>query len=184
MAPRSHAVGFVTPPSAEAPPDSDDADRSTQTEHAIRLDASPDEVWSVIADDDELSAWLGTDAELDVSPGGEGHVIDDDGVLRRIRVEDVDEGRSIRWSWWPDADESGATVVEITIEPNEEGTEVHVVEIAPSASVGGGWSGRLMSMELCLLVKGELVPVRPLSLARPMRPATEIVGLSRSVMRA
>src|SRR5262245_61123463 len=135
--------------------------------HTVTVDAPPEEVWSIVTENDELSTWLGDDAELDPVPGGQGQVVDDDGVLRHIRVEGVEEGQSIRWTWWPDADEDDVSTVEITMVPVEEGTEVRVVETAPvaSAAASARWAERALSLELEVLLRGELVPSRPAIIA-------------------
>src|SRR5262245_55866046 len=130
-------------------------------EHAITVDAPPDEVWSIITEEDELATWLGDEAELDPVPGGDGQVIDDDGVLRRIRVDEVEEGRSIRWTWWPESSEDDATLVEITIVPDGDGSEVRVVETAPVASATTQWTtSQTLSFELRTLTRYELASTR------------------------
>ncbi|MBI2704468.1 MAG: SRPBCC domain-containing protein [Actinobacteria bacterium] len=131
----------------------------SQVEHAVSVEAPPEEVWSALTDDGELSSWLGDHAEIDPVPGGEGQVVDDDGVLRRIRVDEVEEGRSIRWTWWPEPSEDDATSVEITIVPDGGGSEVRVVETAPVASASAEWSSRMLSLELATLTRHALVGV-------------------------
>jgi uncharacterized protein YndB with AHSA1/START domain len=137
--------------------------------HATTLEAPPDEVWTILTDDDELSTWLGDEAELDAVPGGSGRVVDDEGVRRCIRVDEVTEGAAIRWSWWPEDAEGDATSVEITLVPVPGGTEVRVVETVPVASLhrldaldsagppdgafDATWACRFLDVELELLTR-------------------------------
>ena len=105
------------------------------------IDATPAEVWEVLADRDERAAWLG-----------------DDGADRPLRVDSATPGELLTWTWWPE--EGGdASTVSITLTPLESGgTAVRVVErleaSAPRAraAVGGAWHRRLVGVELSLML--------------------------------
>ena len=120
----------------------------------VTVDAPAEEVWELLVDDDELSTWLGDDVTLEPEPGGTGHLTDDEGVERELRVDEVEPGRSITWRWWPEGDEGQATKVEITLVPGDDGTAVRVTEWVAVAAVlpaMEAWSTRTLSAELTLL---------------------------------
>jgi uncharacterized protein YndB with AHSA1/START domain len=133
-------------------------------ERSVVVEADVDATWRLVTRPDDLAAWLGREVELDLVPGGAGRVVDDDGTVRTVRVDAVEEGRSVAWRWWADGDEEAATEVIVTLDPTDEGTRVYVVEqvvapdgararasTAPSASSARGWSSRLVLLELLAL---------------------------------
>jgi uncharacterized protein YndB with AHSA1/START domain len=126
---------------------------------AVEVEAGADEVWSAINDADQRSLWLD----------------DDDARSRRLRLDEVDDGRRLVWTWWRPDDESGASTVEIVLAPTPGGTRVVVTETLAAASVrasvagitgaGGGvtlragdrWGFRLLGLELLFVAAGVLV---------------------------
>ena len=105
------------------------------------VDATPGEVWEVLADEDERAAWLG-----------------DDGADRPLRIDEATPGEHLAWTWWPSEGGQGSSV-SITLTPLDGGgTAVRVVErlVAPAprvqAAVGGAWHRRLVGVELSLLL--------------------------------
>src|SRR6476646_7300476 len=145
----------------------------------VTVDAPLEEVWELLVDD-ELSTWLGDEVTLEPVPGGRGHVTDDDGVGREIRVDEVDPGRSISWRWWPADRTEDASDVRIVLLPNGDRTEIRVTEISALDRYGwcaerdgarpasleaahrrAAWSTRMLSAELSLLCRHTvLVAVR------------------------
>jgi uncharacterized protein YndB with AHSA1/START domain len=117
-------------------------------EHAVRreavLDASPSEVWEALTDERLLVEWLATDAELDPVPGGKASFRFANGERRDGTVLDVDEGRSLAFSW---SREDGSTsVVRFSLEHAVDGTRLVVVERGPAAATelaGPEWARRL-----------------------------------------
>jgi uncharacterized protein YndB with AHSA1/START domain len=92
------------------------------------LDASRDAVWPLVSDPEGLATWLADDVELDaVEPGARGVVLED-GELRHVTIEEVEEGRRVALSWCaPGGDPS---LVEVTLDDLEDGrTRMVVVEI-------------------------------------------------------
>jgi uncharacterized protein YndB with AHSA1/START domain len=92
------------------------------------LDAPRDEVWPLVADPEGLETWLADDVDLDaVEPGAEGTVTED-GVERRVTIEEVEEGRRVALSWCaPGGDPS---LVELTLDDAPDGrTTMVVVEL-------------------------------------------------------
>ena len=109
-------------------------------EREVVLPASPAEVWPAVSEAEDVSAWFGADAELDVRPGGRGVFRWPDGTERRAVIEDVDPGRRLVFRWLPfERTAEGAVVmvpstrVEITLDEVPGGTRVRVVE-QPAAS--------------------------------------------------
>lgn len=84
-------------------------DDSNQT---VVIDATPDEVWEQLVDDEAREAWL-----------------DDD---RPIDIESVEEHRRLVW-WW--SGEEGLSRVEIELVPLVSGTRVSVSESFPLRSL-------------------------------------------------
>jgi uncharacterized protein YndB with AHSA1/START domain len=107
-----------------------------RVERSVELDARPDEVWPSLIDPDQLEGWLGDQVEIDMQPGGCGHVVDDDGVRREVLVTAVEPGRRVAWHWWADGGELSS--VEISLVPLPTGTRVDVVELATGPGPGPG----------------------------------------------
>jgi uncharacterized protein YndB with AHSA1/START domain len=99
-----------------------------RVERSIDLEAGADEVWQAITEPDQLEGWLGERVEIDMQPGGCGHVVDDDGVHREVLVTAVEPGQRLAWHWWADGGELSS--VEITLVPLTSGTRVEVIEMA------------------------------------------------------
>jgi uncharacterized protein YndB with AHSA1/START domain len=111
-----------------------------KVERSIELDADVGDVWEVLAEPDELESWMGERVEIDMQPGGCGHVVGDDGVRREVLVTAVEPGRRLAWHWWEDGGELSS--VEITLVPLRTGTRVDVVEVAAaSGDAGPGGTG-------------------------------------------
>ena len=127
-------------------------------ERETQVEASPEEVWEALTDDDRLSEWLAPDVELDPTEGGEIAVRDGD-EERTGTVETVEELERLTFTWTrPGGEES---FVEFTIEPLPAGTRVRVVETpthsaATNSAAGstamafGGWGPRLARLHRSL----------------------------------
>lgn len=92
------------------------------------LDAPRDEVWARIASPEGLESWLADEVALDeVAPGASGTVVED-GVERRVTIDEVEPGRRVALSWCADGDEP--SVVELTLDDVEPlRTRLVVVEL-------------------------------------------------------
>ena len=92
------------------------------------LDAPRDAVWSLVADPDGLATWLADEVELAAVEPGEDGVVLEDGELRHVTIEEVEEGRRVALSWCaPGGDPS---LVELTLDDLDDGrTRMVVVEI-------------------------------------------------------
>jgi uncharacterized protein YndB with AHSA1/START domain len=130
-------------------------------ERQVTLPADLDEVWELLTRPDDLGAWLGDDVVLDPTPGAAGRVTERDGTERWLVVEEADPGRRLAWRWWTgEAGADGASRVEITLSPTDDGTVLRVVErplpggtaIVARSSTGAAWSHRLLHLEALLLL--------------------------------
>jgi uncharacterized protein YndB with AHSA1/START domain len=92
------------------------------------LDAPRDAVWARIASPEGLASWLADEVALDaVAPGASGTVVED-GVERRVTIEEVQDGRRVALSWCADGGEP--SLVELTLDDDaDERTRMVVVEL-------------------------------------------------------
>jgi uncharacterized protein YndB with AHSA1/START domain len=84
----------------------------------VELEISTAELWNAITDGEALATWLGDDVEIDLRPGGIGHVIDQD-VTRQLTVDKVEQGRA--WSFEWHVDDEPVSHVAFEIESTEDG---------------------------------------------------------------
>jgi len=120
----------------------------------VELEAPLADVWELLTDDDELSAWLGDAATFDPQPGGAG-TFEEDGRLRRAVVEEVDTGRRLAFRWWLDGDEESASRVAFTLTETDDGTRLTVTETFEaeasardrSNAAAVAWASRLLGLE-------------------------------------
>src|ERR671923_389770 len=120
-------------------------------ERETMVEASPEEVWEALTDEDRLEEWLAPEVELDPYEGGEIAVRDGDDE-RHGTVETVEEGERFAFTWSRPGE--GESFVEFTIEALPGGSRVTVVETpmhsaatntaaASTAMASGGWDARL-----------------------------------------
>ena len=112
-------------------------------EREVVLPASPEEVWPAVSQSEQISAWFGADAQLDLRPGGRGIFRWCDGTERSVLLEEVEPPHRLSFRWLPfqrtganDIVTLPSTRVEITLEEVPEGTRVRVLE-RPVFSLGG-----------------------------------------------
>ena len=100
-------------------------------ERTIHLDHPPRDVWTALTTADGLSAWFGERATIDLRPGGAASMTFAGGLTVEMRVERVEEPNVFAYTWrlphLPD-DDPRRTYVEFTLEPEQAGTLVRVVE--------------------------------------------------------
>jgi uncharacterized protein YndB with AHSA1/START domain len=115
------------------------------------IEASPEEVWEALTDEDRLEEWMAPDVELDPVEGGEISVRDGDDE-RAGTVETVEEHERFAFTWSRPGE--GESFVEFTIEALPGGSRVTVVETpihsaatntaaGSTAMAAGGWETRL-----------------------------------------
>jgi uncharacterized protein YndB with AHSA1/START domain len=117
-------------------------EKAPWVERDTLVEASPEEVWEALTDEDRLEEWLAPDVELDPVEGGEIAVRDGD-EERAGTVETVEEHERFAFTWSRPGE--GESFVEFTIEALPGGSRVTVVEtpIGPTAMAAGGWGPRL-----------------------------------------
>ena len=116
-------------------------------ERETLVEASPEEVWEALTDEDRLEEWLAPDVELDPTEGGEIAVRDGDDE-RSGTVETVEEGERFAFTWSRPGE--GESFVEFTIEALPGGSRVTVVETPIGADrpmAAGGWGPRLARLQ-------------------------------------
>ena len=115
----------------------------------VEVEAGADEVWSAISDPELRAQWLD----------------DDDARSRALRLDEVDDGRRLVWTWWRPDGEPRASRVEVVLAPTMGGTRVVVTETLASTLASGPatlragdrWSYRLLGLELLFVAAGVLV---------------------------
>lgn len=68
-------------------------------ERRLTFTAPPERVWRALTDPEEIAAWFGDSAELDLRPGGDGWFGWEEHGRFAVRVEEVDEPRKLVWRW-------------------------------------------------------------------------------------
>jgi uncharacterized protein YndB with AHSA1/START domain len=121
-------------------------EKARWVERETMVEASPEEVWEALTDEDRLEEWMAPEVELDPVEGGEIAVRDGDD-RRSGTVETVEEEERFAFTWTRPGE--GESFVEFTIEALPGGTRVKVVETAvgPTAMAFGGWGAKLAHLE-------------------------------------
>jgi uncharacterized protein YndB with AHSA1/START domain len=141
----------------------------TITRH-VELDIEADRLWDALTDSSLLATWLGDHVDLDVRPGGTGTVVDD-GVVRRVRVDHVQHGRELTFTWWDDDHPEVASTVRFAVEQLPEGTSRlaivetfepdapggTVVQARASAGARDRWGVRVVCLWACTVAAAALV---------------------------
>jgi uncharacterized protein YndB with AHSA1/START domain len=108
-----------------------------------------EELWDALVDDERRGEWLG-DSQIDVVPGGGGHVDLGDG-RRWVRVSEVDPGRRLSFDWWADGEEPSQVTFVVT--PEGRGSRLRVIERRPAAAVAeASVAGSMLDLELRFLM--------------------------------
>jgi uncharacterized protein YndB with AHSA1/START domain len=130
-------------------PNKQSSEKAPWVERETLVEASPEEVWDALTDEDRLEEWLAPEVELDPVEGGEIAVRDGDDQ-RTGTVETVEESERFAFTWSRPGE--GESFVEFTIEALPGGTRVTVVEtpIGPTATAVGGWGSRLVRLQRSL----------------------------------
>ena len=129
-------------------------------ERTIAFPVGPDELWRTLTDPTEVGWWLGESVDWDFVLGGDVRVLDEDGDERLGRIEEIDEGRRLRFVWWPVDDDASISEVTYVVEPDDDGCLLTVTErpcfvgevVSSSASAvasadrWGVWDSRLVGV--------------------------------------
>ena len=130
---------------------------------SIELEAAVDEVWEAVSTPDLLSGWLDGDVDADVRPGGDGVLVEPDGAVRRMRIDEVEPGRRLALRWWPEDGSGPASTVELDLHPTPGGTRLVVTETlaahrpvsaqASAAGRSGAWDVRLLLLGCTVVLR-------------------------------
>ena len=100
-------------------------------ERAVDIAHPPATVWAALTTAEGLGTWFGHQATIDLRPGGSAQMTWDHGHRAEMRIERVEEPTVFGFTWHiyglPD-DDPRRTYVEFTLEPNDSGTRLTVVE--------------------------------------------------------
>jgi uncharacterized protein YndB with AHSA1/START domain len=97
-------------------------------EREVILPVPPVRVWVALTQYDQLSAWFGAQATVDLRPGGEIVFTRDGSTGPRGVVELVDPPHRFVFRWQSNHGGVPMTRVEFTLDPHPEGTHLRVVE--------------------------------------------------------
>ena len=105
-------------------------------ERTTDLDLGIEELWGLISTPEGWSSWLVDDTDLVVVPGSNG-VATQDGAQRAVRIQTVEEGHGVAFSWWDRDDPSTASFVQLDIvELPSGGSQLHISERFLGVSAG------------------------------------------------
>lgn len=128
---------------------------------SVELEAGVDDVWQAVSTPELLSGWLEGDVDVDVRPGGDGVLVEPEGTVRRMRVDEVEPPRRLALQWWPEDGSGPVSTVELDLQPTPGGTRLVVTEtlLAPtrlaanaSSTAGSRWDLRFLLLG-CSLVR-------------------------------
>jgi uncharacterized protein YndB with AHSA1/START domain len=85
-----------------------------------------EELWDALTDAERLEEWFANEVELDLRPGGGASFRWSNGEERHATVTTVEPERRLSFAW----DDEGE--VEFTLDDDEDGTRLTVVETAPA----------------------------------------------------
>jgi uncharacterized protein YndB with AHSA1/START domain len=100
----------------------------------IVLPAPRDDVWDALTEPERLAEWFANDVELDLRPGGGVSFRWSNGEERHATVTEVDPERRLAFEWDDDGTGDGGEVA-FTLDDDEAGTRLTVVETVPSWSI-------------------------------------------------
>ena len=99
-------------------------------EKEVRIDARPETVFGFFTDPAKMTLWMGRSTTLDPRPGGTYRVVVNDSHVARGEYLEVEPSSRVVFSWGWEGGEipllPGASIVEITLEPDGDGTIVRL----------------------------------------------------------
>jgi uncharacterized protein YndB with AHSA1/START domain len=123
----------------------------------IHIAASPEEVFPYFTDAEKMVVWKAVNAELDARPGGYFRIdVTGDGDVARGAYLEIERPHRVVFSWGWDKESAAfpaaSTVVEVTLEPDGDGTLLRLVHRGvPDESQGrsaAGWDHYLARLAL------------------------------------
>jgi len=124
-------------------------DNDATVTRELDLPIGAEELWHLVADGERWADWMVETSEVDVVDGGRGTVVDDDGTTRAVRVERVDPGREVRFTWWPADGPDLCSTVSLVVVPQVHGSRLRITEVkasARSAISGRRWELRAIAL--------------------------------------
>ena len=120
---------------------------ATIIEREVRIAATPETVFSFFTEPEKYVRWKGQKAELDPRPGGVFRVDFDGKDIARGEFVEVEPCRRLVFTWGWEGEghpiPPGSSIVEVTLEPDGDGTVVRLVHRdLPEAAVpkhAEGW---------------------------------------------
>jgi hypothetical protein len=107
----------------------------------------PDALWREVL----AFAWLGDDVDVDLRPGGSGSLVDDDGSVRWLVIDEIGSSH-VRLRWRTARD--GPSRVDLVVVRDGDGARLEVTEVTENAggarfdaaAKGRRWEGRLQAL--------------------------------------
>ena len=96
----------------------------------IVLPAPREDVWDALTEPERLADWFANDVDLDLRPGGGASFRWSNGETRTATVTEVEPLHRLAFEW-ADCDLEGGGEVAFTLEDDDEGTRLTVVETSP-----------------------------------------------------
>ncbi len=115
----------------------------------VDLPVSPTELWEALTSPEALREWFGADVAWELTEGGLGRFVDDDGTQREARVATVDPGHHLGFRWWPAGREDEASDVAYELVEHDDGTRLVVTESRPAAPGAQASAGSATSALAC-----------------------------------
>jgi uncharacterized protein YndB with AHSA1/START domain len=117
-------------------------------ERTTDLDLGIEELWGLISTPEGWSSWLVDETDVVLVPGSNG-VATQDGAQRAVRIQTVEEGRGITFSWWDRDDPSSASFVQLDIVELPSGrSRLHISERFLGVSAGAAMSAAHADLEI------------------------------------
>lgn len=127
----------------------------TEITRTVETELPVERLWELVADGESWPAWMVDEAQVDISPGAQGTVIDD-GHERAVHIGVVGD-QHVSFTWWPVGDERLASTVELVVLPRSGGSALHVTERFPATltasaatTVGMAWDIRTLLLVLAV----------------------------------
>jgi uncharacterized protein YndB with AHSA1/START domain len=131
-------------------------DQMTALEREVRIEAPPEAVFEFFTDPEKMVRWMGVRADLDPRPGGALRIDVTGKHVASGEYVELDPPRRVVFTWGWEGDEvpvsPGQSTVEVTLEPDGDGTRLRFVHsgLPDAASVeqhGHGWDNYLGRLE-------------------------------------
>ena len=97
-------------------------------EREVLIEAPVEIVWRIVTEPDQIVQWFADEAELQLTPGGEGHFSFKNRREWALRVEAVDPPRRFAFRWHSPGDDRNSMHVEFTLHQEAGKTRLRVVE--------------------------------------------------------